>query len=747
MTTSQLYCKTLAAMKILLQNQQPTKTVDVRGADRHQFFRRPIVPFMHPVLPAVRFDGGLSSSSRRPPKCTRSTQTDYRESETQTTPWAPPYTVRSETDPEVLSLAMLSWGKGLPAGVHEVEIIERARVKRAWESSLPPMEDAASIEKRRKIVEAMERDEWVFREREIQTINDLRMELAQKLLEDTQRALSAKLTKRLNQYWQVRNQEKEEKLKKIRDVKNRAIRKLTMQHAGINKKYHKENVVDEHNSFCSELYGPQLRFGENPKRGHEVINIESRLLTRMRGLEILESTSPKRAPAFDFIKASMPKQTDFLCVRETRWTEEVLQKLHEDLKAYRLRKSQKRTTLGLVVKRPTPVPRAVTPSFEGTPDWEEEVYQSSVFLQKIIKGRAIQSLMFRERDKCRELIEELKSTHALIQSGIDAHNEERVVLMLQQRKRAVEKFEDGCIMEMVKGMEGQTVSTLLDFLSKELWRLQDERRAHAFAMLAERERYRREAAEAGRRQAEERRRREHDEMFKQVVKVHQDTVDLYLEDIIVESMNWVAEAEARLYIKEVVKTIDQAAHEAHHRGNAIEEEELVADLINNFVVPEVQKEMVRKKIKARQEKYLRAAHEAIYNKLDPMKHQLPTKTPVDAAATSGEQDMENVAVEEEEREELEEEEGLEETIAEVEDDEVDKEPEVYMQEEVEVEDWWEAQERETIQDQLEETIQDQEGENIQDQEVQGEFSVRAEDELEEKSDNHLSTDTSEDEDN
>jgi hypothetical protein len=57
---------------------------------------------------------------------------------------------------------------------------------------------------------------------------------------------------------------------------------------------------------------------------------------------------------------------------------------------------------------------------------------------------------------------------------------------------------------------------MLDYLSKELIRLQEERRIAAFAMLAERQRRLREAEESGLRQVEERRRREHDELFKQV---------------------------------------------------------------------------------------------------------------------------------------------------------------------------------------------------------------------------------------
>lgn len=65
-------------------------------------------------------------------------------------------------------------------------------------------------------------------------------------------------------------------------------------------------------------------------------------------------------------------------------------------------------------------------------------------------------------------------------------------------------------------LEGSSLADTMDFLSKELVRLQEERRIHAFSMLAERQRRIREAEESGRRQVEERRRREEDEVFKQV---------------------------------------------------------------------------------------------------------------------------------------------------------------------------------------------------------------------------------------
>ncbi|CAF4213340.1 unnamed protein product, partial [Rotaria magnacalcarata] len=97
-------------------------------------------------------------------------------------------------------------------------------------------------------------------------------------------------------------------------------------------------------------------------------------------------------------------------------------------------------------------------------------------------------------------------------------------------------------------LEGEAIGDTFDYLSKELIRLQEERRIAAFAMLAERQRRLREAEESGLRQVEERRRREQDELFKQMLKMTQNTVDTYLEDIIIESTFETANQEARIEI-------------------------------------------------------------------------------------------------------------------------------------------------------------------------------------------------------
>ena len=108
------------------------------------------------------------------------------------------------------------------------------------------------------------------------------------------------------------------------------------------------------------------------------------------------------------------------------------------------------------------------------------------------------------------------------------------------------------------------VGQKLDFLTKELTRLQEERRIAAFVMLAERQRRVQEAEEGGRRQREERLRRMEDEVFKQMMRVHQGSVDTYLEDVVLSSMQTTADQQAREDIARKAEIINQVAAQFVH---------------------------------------------------------------------------------------------------------------------------------------------------------------------------------------
>ncbi len=160
----------------------PSQTYEkayVDGKDRYKFARRPIIPFLSSIPPYVLLDNyraqeieneKLKEMNRPPTSFTKTIgiQTDYRDGEAQTDPYTPEYVVKPGTQPELLTLITLSYGRGLPVGLAEVEMIERARAKRAWEATLPPINDPSQWVNRLKMMTEMERKEWLFREQEIE---------------------------------------------------------------------------------------------------------------------------------------------------------------------------------------------------------------------------------------------------------------------------------------------------------------------------------------------------------------------------------------------------------------------------------------------------------------------------------------------------------------------------------------------------------------------------------------------------
>jgi hypothetical protein len=54
---------------------------------------------------------------------------------------------------EVLTIKDFFYGKGLPASMAEMELIEQMREKRAFENALPPTSDEACFSLRRKLME------------------------------------------------------------------------------------------------------------------------------------------------------------------------------------------------------------------------------------------------------------------------------------------------------------------------------------------------------------------------------------------------------------------------------------------------------------------------------------------------------------------------------------------------------------------------------------------------------------------
>lgn len=136
-------------------------------------------------------------------------------------------------------------------------------------------------------------------------------------------------------------------------------------------------------------------------------------------------------------------------------------------------------------------------------------------------------------------------------------------------------------------------------------RVVDHRKAQALGMLAEAERYRREAAEAGRRQLSENRRRFHDECASSITTARQNTVCHYLENVLVDGMDQMAERRARTQIRATVQQIDREAAAGLETSSA---EAVVAGVLQHDILPDVWQHIAR-------ENYLADVHRSLFGEL------------------------------------------------------------------------------------------------------------------------------------
>ncbi|XP_077985576.1 cilia- and flagella-associated protein 91-like isoform X2 [Glandiceps talaboti] len=605
--------------------QVPQKHFDnakVSGQNRYKYFRRPIIPFLQQVPPEVVLQttnvdplAGPEEAMVRPPTpLTRTVevQTDYRDSEAQTDPYTPEYVVRPGSQPELLTLATLSYGRGLPAGLAEVEMIERAREKRAWEATLPALNDVRQLDKRRRMMDEMERKEWSLREQEIEKLQEARLEVLKKILKEREENHAELNAKRLDKLWSKKQQEKEQKVMRIRNEHIKTIRKLTERRRKVEGKLERRQITYDYSSFGSQVYAPMTRLGVFLDRGSEQYVVKSRYLRTYQGLIELENSLPDfvTQPRINAPKPKSGGRSGF--VKRAQRREKELAEIHHVIKDERTKGLEPPKPLKFLQKIEKPIPRPPTPSVEVPDQMEEDRELAVIFLQQVIRGRAIQNMMFEGKEKRLELIKELRSTHALQEAEQQMKKQEKQSTLNLQRQRRLHEHKESFVEEAMAQMEGAAIGDMLDFLSKELIRLQEERRIHAFSMLAERQRRIREAEESGRRQLEERRRREEDEIFKQVVKVHQNSVDTYLEDIILMSVDNTADKQARTEIQDFAEKINDVAYEMEDRRTKLDSEEIVSELVHGFLLPEVRKQTVKDKVKSQQRKHLLAAHKVIH---------------------------------------------------------------------------------------------------------------------------------------
>jgi hypothetical protein len=509
----------------LSSTQAPSKS-EMVGTQRVKFFKRPMVPYLNTVPPEVIFAPAPSTSQGHhqtaqpvegPPPLSKTVeiQTDYRESETQTNPYTPDYIINPNApEPEVLSIANMGFGKGLPASLADVEEIDRLRAKRAFEASLPPLTDAASFEIRKQMMEAHELQEFEHREKAIAQMQEERLELLRAALNERDERAHQVADVRIEQLRQRRLQERDRALDEIQKRRIKTLRVLAKKRMHLDPESTKRDIVTEYANFGSEVYAPVARLGSVPMP--EVRHVDVPQLDTMPGLQQLQSTLPLSATEAP-IKAPVVMSATFGS-RKGQQIALDIERLDAIIQSQKGTTAHAHTVAAPVAVAPSatmaataspvdPVAPAVsaaaaenpmnmykkleamvrpqTPSVEESHDDQEA---AMVMLQRLLRGRAQQNLMCDGMEQRRALIVELRSVEQYPEALPAPH---RFAADPERLATAT-----------VDVLQGLLMSSQFDMISKELHRITEERAIEHTAQVAETTRRMREAVESGRRQAD-----------------------------------------------------------------------------------------------------------------------------------------------------------------------------------------------------------------------------------------------------
>jgi len=143
--------------------------------------------------------------------------------------------------------------------------------------------------------------------------------------------------------------------------------------------------------------------------------------------------------------------------------------------------------LRLLKKIYKPKPRPETPT-RVLDESIDKVEQAALTLQRLIRGKAIQKQWIEGVERRKDLLAELRSTKSLEKDEQAAQNERQRAVKTQQKILSGDREKKDIVENIMKDLIGETVMDRLDFVSKELVRLQEERRLHALSLLAERRR-------------------------------------------------------------------------------------------------------------------------------------------------------------------------------------------------------------------------------------------------------------------
>ncbi|XP_017107068.2 uncharacterized protein [Drosophila bipectinata] len=464
----------------------------------------------------------------------QTTQTLYRESSAQTLAYLPEIEKSEKIQKlELFSLSQLLPGDK-PPGLHEVEILERSRRRWLFRDSLKQnfqklFNEARELEiktKYKPILQAFEWEQWIEREEYIQECQMMRLEIVIKMFDKREKEMHASSNVRIEQACERIEKRRQAGLHKNEIEYQRGMRRITMQLAKTSRKWEKQDTLTALGSPCSEFYGPMIRHGVDPARrnfapttGHKAFDM------RIDDLEKKVNMKNIQCPFSKLKEWSKPKEY----AREYEQNfcnDDNLQKLYESLKTLR-------TQQDLVKDAPQCLKTRIHKDAAEF-DSSDDSYPSFSFPQSQWDSR------------------KSRHTPTQIQQKRQAKKEQPPLPKAKKEEKGQEDFES-----LIRTYEGTYIGWIMQFLAEEMVRLKEQRKLHLFTILAQKERWRREAQEAGVRQKENDLRMLYEELFQNCNSLHQDVSNEYIDKILSTDVRNIVDNLAEQKITEDALKIDE----------------------------------------------------------------------------------------------------------------------------------------------------------------------------------------------
>lgn len=443
-------------------------------------------------------------------------QTMFRESEAQTLPWSPPYVQKSEETPEVLLLDYLRWNRGLPASLYEAELITRNRKKRAWDLYLSALHDKSKLNFKKKIITQIETDDWEFISQDLEKTNEYRLELAKKVLEEQRIDFTTKLSARadrLNKKIARRYNEGMNRIEHERDKEIRRINSVTKQKYV--DRHRQKTIIDEFSDKLSDMYGFRVKSGYRRKNKSIVLCEDA-----YNKAEDDKVTQRKFSPPN---RAGKTKKHNCLKQHFVDGKDAEFDHYFNELDCKYIAQRNKRTPAEII-----------------------ELENKSQSTRNSSVDRSSRSTVERSDDGQK--------------SQDDEQNRElkRQRILNRFKQTCLEKFRWDSEIMKTNNVEQCLLAKILDLTSKEQQRVEEEKRILAVALVAQAERWKREAREDGIRQKQKMRimikRQILENAFERISRDLDNELEDVLRDSIMDTAVVQAEEDMRVKLLDIDRT-------------------------------------------------------------------------------------------------------------------------------------------------------------------------------------------------